>query len=49
VRIPLEQAYQANEDMARMYEWYETIGTGKIFQPFIKNILKSTGSPLAIG
>jgi uncharacterized protein YbjT (DUF2867 family) len=28
VPIPLEQVYQANEDMARMYEWYEKIGTG---------------------
>ena len=28
VQIPLEQVYQANEDMARMYEWYERIGTG---------------------
>lgn len=28
VPIPLEQVYQANEDMARMYEWYERIGTG---------------------
>jgi hypothetical protein len=28
VHIPLEQVYQANEDMARMYEWYESAGTG---------------------
>ena len=28
VPIPLEQVYQANEDMARMYEWYEKAGTG---------------------
>jgi uncharacterized protein YbjT (DUF2867 family) len=28
VSIPLEQVYQANEDMARMYEWYEKVGTG---------------------
>src|SRR5215212_2983997 len=28
VHIPLEQVYQANEDMARMYEWYEKVGTG---------------------
>jgi uncharacterized protein YbjT (DUF2867 family) len=28
VHIPLEQVYQANEDMARMYEWYERVGTG---------------------
>jgi uncharacterized protein YbjT (DUF2867 family) len=28
VRIPLEQVYQANEDVARMYEWYEKVGTG---------------------
>jgi uncharacterized protein YbjT (DUF2867 family) len=27
VPIPLEQVYRANEDMARMYEWYERIGT----------------------
>jgi uncharacterized protein YbjT (DUF2867 family) len=26
--VPLEQVYQANEDMARMYEWYEKVGTG---------------------
>ncbi|MDQ3903678.1 MAG: NmrA family NAD(P)-binding protein, partial [Thermoproteota archaeon] len=26
--ISLEQVYQANEDMARMYEWYEKVGTG---------------------
>jgi uncharacterized protein YbjT (DUF2867 family) len=28
VSIPLEQVYQANEDMARMYDWYEKSGTG---------------------
>jgi hypothetical protein len=28
VPIPLGQVYQANEDMARMYEWYEKVGTG---------------------
>src|SRR5919197_5026705 len=28
MRIPLEQVHQANEDMARMYEWYERVGTG---------------------
>ena len=28
VHIPLEQVRQANEDMARMYEWYEKVGTG---------------------
>jgi hypothetical protein len=28
VHVPLEQVYQANEDMARMYEWYERVGTG---------------------
>src|SRR5919205_363947 len=28
IPVPLEQVYQANEDMARMYEWYEKIGTG---------------------
>ena len=28
VPVPLEQVYQANEDMARMYEWYEKVGTG---------------------
>jgi hypothetical protein len=28
VHIPLEQVYQANEDMARMYEWYERVGMG---------------------
>ena len=26
VHVPLEQVYQANEDMARMYEWYERVG-----------------------
>ena len=28
VSVLLEQVYQANEDMARMYEWYEKVGTG---------------------
>ena len=28
IPIRLEQVYQANEDMARMYEWYEKVGTG---------------------
>jgi hypothetical protein len=28
VPVPLEQVYQANEDMARMYKWYEKVGTG---------------------
>jgi uncharacterized protein YbjT (DUF2867 family) len=28
VPVPLGQVYQANEDMARMYEWYEKVGTG---------------------
>jgi uncharacterized protein YbjT (DUF2867 family) len=28
VPVPLEQVYQANDDMARMYEWYEKAGTG---------------------
>jgi uncharacterized protein YbjT (DUF2867 family) len=28
VHVPLQQVYQANEDMARMYEWYEKVGTG---------------------
>ena len=28
VSIPLEQVYQANEDMARMYDWYERVATG---------------------
>jgi len=27
VQIPLERVRQANEDMARMYEWYESEGT----------------------
>jgi hypothetical protein len=26
--ISLEQIYRTNEDMARMYEWYEKVGTG---------------------
>jgi hypothetical protein len=28
VPVPLEQVYRANEDMARMYEWYEKVRTG---------------------
>jgi len=28
VPVPLEQAYQANEDMAHMYDWYGKVGTG---------------------
>jgi uncharacterized protein YbjT (DUF2867 family) len=28
VPVPLQQVYQGNEDMARMYEWYEKVGTG---------------------
>jgi uncharacterized protein YbjT (DUF2867 family) len=28
VPVPLEQVYQANEDMARMYDWYEKVETG---------------------
>jgi uncharacterized protein YbjT (DUF2867 family) len=28
VPVPLEQVYQGNEDLARMYEWYEKVGTG---------------------
>jgi uncharacterized protein YbjT (DUF2867 family) len=28
VPVPLEQVYQGNEDMARMYEWYQKVGTG---------------------
>ena len=28
VPVPLEQVYQTNEDMARMYDWYEKVGTG---------------------
>jgi hypothetical protein len=28
VKIPLEQVRQANEDIVRMYEWYERVGTG---------------------
>ena len=28
VSVPLQQVYQANEDMARMCEWYEKVGTG---------------------
>jgi len=39
VHIPLEQIYQGNEDMARMYEWYEKVGTGIDIQLFIKSIL----------
>jgi uncharacterized protein YbjT (DUF2867 family) len=28
VQIPLDRVYQSNQDMARMYEWYEKVGTG---------------------
>jgi len=28
VPVPLQQVYQANEDMARMYDWYGKVGTG---------------------
>jgi uncharacterized protein YbjT (DUF2867 family) len=28
VPVPLKQVYQGNEDMARMYEWYQKVGTG---------------------
>jgi uncharacterized protein YbjT (DUF2867 family) len=28
VHVPLEQVRETNEDMARMYEWYERVGTG---------------------
>jgi uncharacterized protein YbjT (DUF2867 family) len=28
VPVPLEQVYQGNEDLARMYEWYEKVVTG---------------------
>jgi uncharacterized protein YbjT (DUF2867 family) len=28
VHVPLEQVRETNEDMARMYEWYERAGTG---------------------
>jgi hypothetical protein len=28
VPVPLEQVHQTNEDMARMYDWYEKVGTG---------------------
>ena len=28
LQIPLDRVYQSNEDMARMYEWYEKVGTG---------------------
>ncbi|HZI69569.1 MAG TPA: NmrA/HSCARG family protein, partial [Nitrososphaeraceae archaeon] len=28
VPVPLGQVYQTNEDMARMYDWYEKVGTG---------------------
>jgi len=28
VQIPLDRVYQSNEDMARMHEWYEKVGTG---------------------
>jgi len=43
VPVPLNQVYQGNEDMARMYDWYEKVGTGIDIQLF-KNILKSDGS-----
>jgi hypothetical protein len=28
IPVPLEQVYQANEDMARMYDWCGKVGTG---------------------
>src|ERR687891_733770 len=28
VQVPLEQIRQASEDLARMYEWFERVGTG---------------------
>jgi hypothetical protein len=28
VQIPFERIRESNEDMARMYEWYEKVGTG---------------------
>ena len=28
VHIPLDRVREGNEDMARMYEWYEMVGTG---------------------
>jgi hypothetical protein len=28
VPVPLEHVHQTNEDMARMYDWYEKVGTG---------------------
>jgi uncharacterized protein YbjT (DUF2867 family) len=28
VPVPIERVYQANEDMARMYDWYAKVGTG---------------------
>jgi hypothetical protein len=28
VHVPLDQVYQANEDMARMYDWYDKVTTG---------------------
>jgi uncharacterized protein YbjT (DUF2867 family) len=28
VQIPFERVRESNEDMARMYEWYEKVGTG---------------------
>jgi hypothetical protein len=28
VPVPIERVYQANEDMARMYDWYVKVGTG---------------------
>ena len=28
VQVPLEQIRQASEDLARMFEWFERVGTG---------------------
>jgi uncharacterized protein YbjT (DUF2867 family) len=28
VPVPLERVYKVNEDMVRMYDWYEKVGTG---------------------
>jgi uncharacterized protein YbjT (DUF2867 family) len=28
VPVPIEHVHQTNEDMARMYDWYEKVGTG---------------------
>ena len=49
VHIPLEQIYQGNEDMARMYEWYEKVGTGIDISALHQEYPESTGSHLAIG